>query len=150
MASFKCISSVGKSIERLLQAAFEQEQPIDAAHPTRAVLARSEDFARGESSSALPGRALAVFLYRVEVNHVVRAAFAHDALYAGRAQLPIDLHYLLIPFADNAEWEQQIAGRTLQCLEETPSLSGPLLLPTAVGARGGESSSSSTSSASIR
>ena len=38
---------------------------------------------------------------------------------------------MLIAFGDNAEFEQQILGRAMQCLECTPSLSGPLLYPTA-------------------
>ena len=53
-----------------------------------------------------------------------------SASFDGQAHLPIDLHYLLIPWAENSELEQWILGRTMQCLEATPSLSGPMLYPT--------------------
>jgi Pvc16 N-terminal domain len=132
MANFKCISAAGKTIERVLNAAFTAEQPIDGAHPTKAVLVRSDDFARENGGAGdLPARALAVFLYRVDVSGVMRAAWSGVASYDGQVHLPLDLHFLLIAFADNAEWEQAILGKTLQTLEATPSLGGPMLYPTA-------------------
>jgi hypothetical protein len=133
VANFKSISATGKSIERLLNAAFTDVPPIDdTAATTKAVLAQSGDFGRrGKASTTITSRALAIFLYRIEVNRVLRAAYVNETVYDGQTHLPIDLHYLLIPFADNAEWEHQIVGRTLQCLEGTPALSGPLLYPTA-------------------
>jgi hypothetical protein len=132
MANFKCISAAGKTIERVLNAAFTEEQPIDNAHATKAILVRSDDFARDNVDAGdIPARALAVFLYRVEVNRIMRAAWSGVSTYDGQVHLPLDLHFLLVAFADNAEWEQQILGKTLQCLESTPSMSGPVLYPTA-------------------
>lgn len=132
MANFKCISASGKTLERLLNASFADEQPIDDTHPTKAVLVRSDDFARANADAGgIPTRALAVWLYRVEVNPVMRAAWAGVGMYDGQVHLPLDLHFLLMAFADNAEWEQQILGRAMQCLEQTPSVSGPVLYPTA-------------------
>lgn len=132
MANFKCISASGKTLERLLNAAFTDEQPIDDSHPTKAVLVRSDDFARANADAGdIPTRALALWLYRVGVNPVMRAAWAGVSTYDGQVHLPLDLHFLLMAFADNAEWEQQILGKTMQCLEQTPSMSGPLLYPTA-------------------
>src|SRR5436190_7168141 len=129
---FRCISATGKSIERVLNACFVEEQPIDDDHAVRALLVQSEDFSRdGNEHGNIPGRALAIFLYRIEVNKVMRAAWSAVGSYDGQAHLPIDLHYLLIAFADNAEWEQEILGRTLQCLEDHPILTGPVLYPTA-------------------
>jgi hypothetical protein len=132
VADFRCISATGKTIERLLNACFVEEQPISDDRPTKAVLVRSDDFARANGDAGeIPARALAIFLYRVDVNKVMRAAWSGVASFDGQAHLPIDLHFLLTAFADNAEWEQQILGRAMQCLEDTPSLSGPLLYPTA-------------------
>jgi hypothetical protein len=132
VANFRCISATGKTIERLLNAAFAAEEPIGAAQPTKAVLVQTDDFARSNGDAGeIPARALAIFLYRVEVNKVMRAAWSAVASFDGQAHLPIDLHFLLMAFADNAEWEQQILGKAMQCLETTPSVSGPQLYPTA-------------------
>ena len=130
MANFRCISATGKTIERLLNACFLEEQPVSDELPTKAVLVRSDDFARSDAGE-IPPRALAVFLYAIEVNKVMRAAWSGVGSFDGQAHLPIDLHFLLIPFAENAEFEQQILGRAMQCVECAPSLSGPLLYPTA-------------------
>jgi hypothetical protein len=132
VASFKCISAAGKTIERVLNACFAEEQPIKPGPQTKAVLVRSEDFKRGQQDDhVIPGAALSIFLYRVEVNKVMRAAWSGVASFDGQIHLPLDLHYLLTAWADNAEWEQQILGRAMQCLEGRPNLTGPLLYPTA-------------------
>ena len=131
VANFRCISATGKTIERLLNACFFEEQPVSNELPTKAVLVRSEDFARPSDAGEIPARALAVFLYSIEVNKVMRAAWSGVGSFDGQAHLPIDLHFLLIPFAENAEFEAQILGRAMQCIECTPSMSGPLLYPTA-------------------
>jgi hypothetical protein len=127
VANFKCIAATGKSIERVLKAGFAASEPIDNNNKATAALVRSRDFTRDSNAATVPARGVAIFLYRVEVNPVMRAALAHETAYDGQTHLPIDLHYLLIPFASNAEHEQQIAGRAMQCLDETPTLSGPLL-----------------------
>ena len=49
----------------------------------------------------------------------------------GVPHFAVDLHFLLTPWADNAEFEQRILGKAMQCLETTPQLSGPLLHPSA-------------------
>jgi len=132
MANFKCISASGKTIERILNASFADEEPIDNTHPTKAVLVRSDDFARANIDAGnIPARALAVWLYRVDVNKVMRAAWAGVTTYDGQIHLPLDLHFLLMAFADNAEWEQQILGKAMQTLEQVPTMSGPILYPTA-------------------
>jgi len=132
VANFRCISATGKTIERVLNGAFAAEEPIGTAQPVKAVLVQSDDFARGKTDAGdIPARSLAIFLYRIEVNKVMRAAWSNVATYDGQAHLPVDLHFLIMAFADNAEWEQQILGRAMQCLETTPSLSGPMLYPTA-------------------
>ena len=131
MASFRCISAAGKTIERVLNACFVADQPISVNKPTRAVLVRSEDFDRpAEHATTIPANALSVFLYRVEVNKVMRAAWSGVASFDGQIHLPLDLHYLMTAWAENAEWEQQILGKAMQCLESFPNLSGPVLYPT--------------------
>jgi hypothetical protein len=132
VANFRCISAAGKTIERVLNACFADDQPISDERPTKAVLVRSEDFQRTPADAhVISGQALSIFLYRVEVNKVMRSAWAGVASFDGQIHLPLDLHYLLTAWADNAEWEQQILGKAMQCLEARPNMTGPVLYPTA-------------------
>jgi hypothetical protein len=59
----------------------------------------------------------------------MRAAWSAVSSLDGRAHLPVDLHFLLTPWAENAEFEYRILGKAMQCLETTPLLAGPLLHP---------------------
>jgi len=128
MAGFAAIAATGKSIERFLTAAFAQAQPIDG-RTTRAVLATTTDFEPGTVASLIAAPAVSVFLYRVDFNKTMRAAWSAVGTYDGRGRLGLDLHYLVTAWADNAEHEHLILGRALQCMETTPMLAGPLLYP---------------------
>ena len=127
MASFHAVAATARSLERLLNGAFDGDEPI-AGQTTRAVVVRSEDFDLGVADNPIVFPALSIFLYRVAVNGTMRAAWAASAQADGRAHLPLDLHFLLTPWADNAEWEHLILGRTLQALQDNPVLTGPLLV----------------------
>lgn len=129
MADFRAIAAAGKTIERVLNACFTVDQPVQNK-VTKAVLVQTEDFAR-TGDSIIPTNAVSIFLYRVEVNRVMRAAWAGVGNLDGQAHLPVDLHYLLTGWAENAEHEHQILGKTMQCLDSFPSMSGPVLYPTA-------------------
>jgi hypothetical protein len=128
VASFTAISATGKTLERLLNAAFAVDKPHDSK-TVRAVLVRTNDF--DTSSGPLAGAAakLSIFLYRVEVDPVTRAGWSAVGSFDGRAHLPLDLHYLLTAWADGPEFEQDILGSAMACLETSPILSGPLLHP---------------------
>lgn len=92
------------------------------------MLIRTEDFRQqAGGSSSIPSHALTIYLYRVDLNKTMRAGWAAVGSQNGRAHLPLDLHYLLTAWGDNAEFEHRILGRTLQSLEAMPVLSGPLL-----------------------
>lgn len=132
MADFRSIAAVGKSIERQLNVGFALLEPIDGATPTRATLVQTEDLsAAGTTGSRLAIPGLSIFLYRIEVNSAVRATWSAHGSNRGTTHLPLDLHYLLTPWGANAEHEHQIIGRTMQILDEVPSLAGPLLHPSA-------------------
>jgi len=128
MATFAAIAATGRSIERYLTAAFVQAQPIEG-RTTRAVLATTTDFEEGTVASLIAAPAISVFLYRIDFNKTMRAAWSAVGTYDGRGHLPLDLHYLLTAWADNAEHEHLILGRALQALESAPMLAGPLLHP---------------------
>jgi len=125
LANFTSISATGTSIERLLNAAFAEPPVPVAGSTTRAVLVRTEDFDPDEQKIHRP--ALSIFLYRVDFNKTTRAAWSAVGAHDGRARLPLDLHFLITPWSDNAEEEHAILGRAMQTLEGFPILSGPLL-----------------------
>ncbi len=127
VAGFKSVGAVGKSIEALLNDAFIDEPPVDS-YTTTALLVRSDDLERGATTQlVLP--ALSILLYRVDFNKTMRASWSSLGSVDGYAHLPLDLHFLLTAWADNAEHEHQIIGRALQAIETVGALSGPLLYP---------------------
>jgi hypothetical protein len=130
MATSNAISATGKSLERLLTACFERDSPLSDDRKAKAVLVRAEDLdVGGNQDSVIKPPALSIFVHRVEINRTMRAAWSAASELDGLVHLPLDLHLLITPWADNAEWELQLLGRAMQCLETTPILSGPLLHP---------------------
>src|SRR3954470_5382110 len=127
MADFNSIPAAGKSIERLLKGAFAQAPLPVPGKTTKANLVRTEDFDRTSLSTIIVRPALSIFLYRVDFNKTMRAAWSGVSHLDGQPHLPLDLHFLLTPWADNAEAEGAILGRAMQALDATPIISGPLL-----------------------
>lgn len=128
MAGFAGIAAASKSIERLLNACFAEDEPVPGKR-TRAVLARTGDFEESNRASGIGSPAVSIFLYRVDFNKTMRAAWSAVGSQDGRSHLAVDLHFLLTPWAENAEFEHRILGKVLQCIETKPVLSGPLLHP---------------------
>ncbi|MCG2593177.1 DUF4255 domain-containing protein [Ramlibacter sp. XY19] len=126
MAGFTAIAAVGKSLERLLAQAFAERPPVPGK-TTKAALVRTEDLAGNLIKPILGDYGLSILLYRVDFNKMMRAAWSAVGHADGRGHLPLDLHYLLTPWADNAEHQHMIIGRALQALERRGMLSGPLL-----------------------
>jgi hypothetical protein len=130
MADFTAIASVGKSLERFLSSCFTDPlvPPPVPGSTTKAVLTRTEDFDNAGGGLITPP-CLSIFLYRVDFNKTMRAAWSAVGSQDGLGHLPLDLHYMLTPWASDPEFEHRIIGRTMQCLETTPILTGPLLTP---------------------
>ena len=127
MANLNSIAAVGRSLERTLNQAFA-EAPVPVPNrTTHAFLIRTEDFDQTGGTSIIVRPALSIFLYRVDFNKTMRAAWSGVTYHDGQAHLPLDLHFLITPWAGNAEDEHAILGRAMQCLDATPILSGPLL-----------------------
>lgn len=126
MGGYTSIAAVGKSIERLLASAFAERQPVPGK-ATKAVLIRTEDLADDLVAASVGEHALSILLYRVDFNKAMRATWSAVGHGDGRGHLALDLHYLLTPWAGNAEHQHMIIGRTMQVLEQVPMLSGPLL-----------------------
>jgi len=125
VAGFAGVSALGTSIERVLNYAFDATPPI-AGQRTRATLIRTEDLDR-TNAAQLTRPALSVLLYRVDFTKAMRSALAPRAAEEGRNYLPLDLHYLLTAWADNAQDEHLIIGRTAQVIDRFGMLSGPAL-----------------------
>jgi hypothetical protein len=128
MAGFAAIAAAGKSIERILTAAFADTQPV-AKQTTRVVLVTTTDFEEKNVPTAIGSPALSIYLYRADFNKTMRASWSAIGSQDGLGHLVLDLHFLLTAWALNAEWEHQIIGRAMQVLETTPVLGGPLLDP---------------------
>lgn len=127
MAGFTGIAAVGTSMERLLSNAFIERQPVPN-RTAKAALIRTEDLADDTLIKDLIGDlGITILLYRVDFNKTMRAAWSAVGNADGKGYLALDLHYLLTPWADNAEHQHMIIGRTMQTLERTPVLSGPTL-----------------------
>lgn len=124
MADFSALAAAGNSIVRLLNAAFKDQEPVEEKK-TKAVLVRTEDFVNPANSIVSP--ALSIFFYRVDFNRTMRAAWSGVGSQDGQSHLPVDLHFLITPWAENAEHQLRILGKAMQCLETTPVLSGALL-----------------------
>jgi hypothetical protein len=127
VGGFNSIAAAGKSLERLLTAGFAQPPIPVPGKTTKAVMVRTEDFDSTSISTVIVRPALSIFLYRVDFNKTMRAAWAGVTAHDGVPHLPLDLHFLLTPWADNAEAEASILGRAIQVLDTTALLSGPLL-----------------------
>jgi hypothetical protein len=128
MAGSNAVAATGKSIERVLTAGFAEPPNPVPGKTTKAILIRTEDLDKTALTGAIQPPALSIFLYRVDFNKATRAAWSGVSVHDGRTHLPLDLHFLLTAWADNAEFEHAILGRAIQCLDSVPILSGPLLL----------------------
>jgi hypothetical protein len=134
MADFDSFAGAGRSIVRLLNLGFAEQNPHPTSSKTRATLVRTEDFktepGNTNDATALNPPAVSIFFYRVDFNRTMRAPWSAVGNYEGRAHLPVDMHFLLTPWAENAEYELRLLGRAMQILETHPILTGPLLDPT--------------------
>jgi len=99
MAGFDGIASVGRSIELVLNTGYQAVEPVPE-EKTEAMLVRTEDIDL-PSVALRPG--LSILLYRVDFDKTMRASWAAVSSEDGRAHLPLDLHYLLTAWGDNAE-----------------------------------------------
>lgn len=132
MASFAGIAATGRSIERLINRRFTdvpvEERPVTSPN-ARAILARTEDFVAGSGGNPqFSPPALSIYIYRIDFNKTMRAAWSATGHRDGRSHLPLDIHFLITPWAQNAEHELMILGAAMECIESNPILSGPMLV----------------------
>ncbi len=121
MASYRAIGATCEAVVRLLQQSWRPAL-FDGADLQFAVY-RTHNF----STPMEVG--VSLFLYHVGVNGVQRTPpgrIGPDG-EPRRSQLPLDLHFLLIPWAKEASLEHEILGWLMRTIEDTPNLPAGLL-----------------------
>lgn len=128
MADHRSVAAAANSVVRLIGFGFEQAEPLDSG-ATRVNLVRTEDLDPNGTPTHTVPPALTLFVYRVDYNKTLRAAWSAVGHQDGVSHLPLDLHLLMTAWGTNAEDELSILTRAMQVLEDTPLLSGATLDP---------------------
>jgi len=119
LATYHAISAVGQAIVALLKTAKASSElaTLDVR------LFQSRDFQNGMEEG------VSIYLYRVTVSGA-RRNLPSTTTAAGqpcRRPLPLDLYYLLTPWAKTAEMQHLILGWSLRMIEDSPSFPPSLL-----------------------
>src|SRR5947209_15764398 len=118
MATYHAITTIGEAMLGVLKAACPKE-----FETAQFLLYQLNDFQNPMSEG------ISLYLYHVSPNTTQRnlppRLDASGRHY--RPSLPIDLHYLLVPWAKTAEKQQWLLGWSMRIFEDTPILSASLL-----------------------
>lgn len=122
MASYQAIAAVGEAILSLLESARPPApSEFDA---TQFVLYQASDFQNPTAEERI-----SLYLYHIGISSTRRSfpprRDADGHLY--RPPLPLDLHYLLTPWAQDARKQQRLLGWSMRVLEDTPIIPTGLL-----------------------
>ena len=121
MATYQAIAAIGSAIVGVLKAA----RPAHDFESSQFMLNQPGDL----QNTPPMEEGLSLYLYRVAFNTTRRnwpARIGPDG-QRFRPSLPLDLHYLLIPWALSATKQQQLLGWGMRALEDTPILPSSLL-----------------------
>jgi hypothetical protein len=121
MASYRAIGAACEAIIRLLQQSWQPARFDDAQLQFKVY--STKDF---EDRTIASG--VSLFLYRVAVSPVQRTSPGKrkdGKLH--RPQLPLELYFILTPWAQQASLEHEILGWMLRTIEDTPILSAGVL-----------------------
>lgn len=116
MANHRAIAAASATLMGTLRDRFPASE---FGGPLTAALYQAKDF-------VTPMReGIAICLWRVTPNVSRRATGPRTDIFGRRFKpsLPIDLHYLIVPYADQAERQQRLLGWTLRALDDL----GPLV-----------------------
>lgn len=116
MANYRAIAAASATILGLLRDRFPN---ADFGGPLNVELYQAKDFVSPMKEG------LAICLWRVAPNISRRALGPRTDIHGRRFKpsLPVDLFYLLVPFADDAERQQRLLGWMLRAMHEL----GPLV-----------------------
>ena len=121
MASYRAIGAACEAIIRLLQQSWQPACFDDAQLQFKVY--STKDFDDRTIASGV-----SLFLYRVAVSPVQRTSPGKrkdGKLH--RPQLPLELYFILTPWAQQASLEHEILGWMLRTIEDTPILSAGVL-----------------------
>lgn len=121
MANYRAVAATCEAVVRLLQQSWRPGL-FDGAELQFKVY-------RTKSFGSPMDAGVSLFLYRVAINSVQRMPPARPGPggVLRRPQLPLDLFFLLTPWARDASLEQEILGWMMRTLEDTPCLPVGLL-----------------------
>lgn len=121
MATYRAVGATCEAVVRLLQQSWRREMFNDT--DLLFEVYRTKDFAAPMKAG------VSLFLYRVSVNTVQRTPRPRPGPQGRERlpQLPLDLHFLLTPWAEDAALEQIILGWMMRTIESTAILPSGLL-----------------------
>ena len=121
MATYRAVGATCEAVVRLLQQSWQRNLFDDT--DLQFAVYRTKDFTHPMEVG------VSLFLYRVTVNTVQRTPPARSSPGGRhrRSQLPLDLHFLLTPWAKEASLEQVILGWMMRTVEDTPILPAGIL-----------------------
>lgn len=132
MASYKAIVAVGQAITQILTAASESE--ASKAHPDETIakakfsLLQAGDFTK-DKDSGIPETGATIYLYRINANASCRNLPPRkDA--DGKTflpSLPLDLYFLITPWAPMPDAQNVVLGWIMRVLEDTHHMPATLL-----------------------
>ncbi len=116
MANYRAIAAASATLQGLLRDSFPNG---DFGGPLNIELYQAKDFA------APMKEGIAICLWRIAPNISRRSLGPRTDIYGRRfkASLPLDLYYLLVPFADDSERQQRLLGWMLRAMHDL----GPLV-----------------------
>lgn len=119
MATYHAISAVGQAIVALLKTAGSASELGSA----EVKLFHARDFQKGLEEG------ISVYLYRVTVSGARRnmPPTQSPAGKPHRQPLPVDLYYLITPWAKTAEMQHLILAWSMRTIEDSPSFPSALL-----------------------
>lgn len=120
MANYKAIAAVSEGVISLLQ---DNYQPEDFNNELEFKVYLSKDFFQPMTAG------VTLFLYRIYLNGTQRTPSGRMGPDGQRyrPQLPVDLHFLLTAWGQDASLQHTIAGWMMRILEDTPILPAGLL-----------------------
>ena len=121
MAGLFAVETTCEAIVRLFEAAY-RPQDLPPGQPLTFRVYAADDF-----RDPMPA-GLSLFLYRVQVNDSQRRPLAPGPDGSpGGAQLPLDLHLLLVPWAGQASLQHALLGWAMRVLADHPQLPASVL-----------------------
>jgi hypothetical protein len=118
MANYKAITAVGQAVADILTAAWQNE-PLDRnISGVTFPLVQAADFAGGDKK--IPGTGATVYLYRVDRNASCRSQVPRkdDKGKSYYPSLPLDLYFLITPWAPSADTQLYLLGWIMRKLED--------------------------------